>query len=230
MKLLTTCFSSFLVGSANGFAHRGSVRLQSAAALERVTRRSTSALRQSYLENLSSPSNTINIHQNRQYGSAPAITSMNLELADILANGVIETAKRNGFAPIVVTVLDINANSIVQKRMDGPVHAAFPEFSLAKAFTCVSMKTSSREFRDKYTADGDPTKMAQLTSMMSIADMAAFPGGVLVKNELGDVVGAIGVSGAAGDEDEYCALRSVWDSGLGLTTQPTEHSCSTAQD
>jgi len=155
---------------------------------------------------------------------------MNLELADKLADRVIETAKRNGFAPIVVSVLDSNANQIVQKRMDGPVHAAFPEFSRAKAFTCVTMKTSSREFRDKYTADGDPAKMLQLTSMMSIADMAAFPGGVLVKNMSGDVVGAIGVSGAAGDEDEYCALRSVWDSGLGLTTQPTEHSCATAKE
>jgi len=155
---------------------------------------------------------------------------MNLELANKLANNVVETVQRNSFPPVAVSVLDAQANVIVQKRMDGMVHAAFPEFSCAKAFTCVTMKTSSRQFQMKYTQDNDPAKMAQLNSMMTIAKMAAFPGGVLLKNDVGDVVGAIGVSGAAGDEDEYAALRAVWDSGLPLSTQPAEHSCSTAKD
>ena len=39
-----------------------------------------------------------------------------------------------------------------------------------------------------------------------------------------------GVSGAAGDEDEYAALKGVWDSGLAISTWPLEHSCTTAQD
>ena len=120
---------------------------------------------------------------------------------------------------------------LVQKRMDGNVHAAFPEFAYAKAYTCVIFDTSSREFRDKYTKDNDAAKIAQLNSMMEITGkMAAFPGGVLLRNGENEVIGAIGVSGAAGDEDEYAALKSVWDSGLGLTTQPTEHSCTTALD
>ena len=154
---------------------------------------------------------------------------MNLELADALSNAVIAAAKRNRFPPIVVTVLDESANALVQKRMDGNIHAAFPEFSYAKAYTCVTMNVSSREFRDKYTRDGDAAKIAQLNSMMAITGkMAAFPGGVVVRNANGEVVGAIGVSGAAGDEDEYAALRGVWDSGLPLTTMPVEHSCTTA--
>jgi len=120
---------------------------------------------------------------------------------------------------------------LVQKRMDGDVHAAFPEFSYAKAYTCVTMNTSSRDFRDKYTMDNDASKIAQLNSMMEITGkMAAFPGGVLLRNGDNEIIGAIGVSGAAGDEDEYAALKSVWDSGLGLTTQPLEHSCTTALD
>lgn len=118
---------------------------------------------------------------------------------------------------------------LVQKRMDGDVHAAFPEFSYAKAYTCVTMTTSSRDFRDKYTKDNDAAKIAQLNSMMAITSkMAAFPGGILLRNEENEVIGAIGVSGAAGDEDEYAALKGVWDSGFALTTQPVEHSCTTA--
>ena len=92
------------------------------------------------------------------------------------------------------------------------------------------MGISSREFRDKYTATNDNAKIGQMNSMMAISGkMAAFPGGVLLRNEENEIVGAIGVSGAAGDEDEYCALNSVWESNLSLQTQPTEHSCTTVK-
>lgn len=60
--------------------------------------------------------------------------------------------------------------------------------------------------------------------------MAAFPGGILLRNVENEVVGAIGVSGASGDEDEYVALKSVWDSGLSLRTQPKGHCCTTVKE
>lgn len=64
---------------------------------------------------------------------------------------------------------------------------------------------------------------------ISGGQMAPFPGGILLK--LGEhVVGAVGVSGAAGDEDEYCAIRGVMEADLGLTTVPEQHSCSTVKD
>jgi hypothetical protein len=52
--------------------------------------------------------------------------------------------------------------------------------------------------------------------MVSITDgkMAPFPGGVLIKSESGVVIGAVGVSGASGDEDEFCALQGVQNAGL----------------
>ena len=187
---------------------------------------------------------------------------LTLEIADRLANGVIDCVKRqvdttsyrlfalysscsdmmyllltqslfrNKFAPVAVNVVDANANVLVQKRMDGCIHVGIPDFSYAKAYTCVVTNLSSREFRDKYTGDGDPAKFCQMNSMIDISRgrMAAFPGGVLLRNRDDDVVGAIGVSGASGDEDEYVCLRSVWDSGLPLITRPKEHNCTTSRE
>lgn len=45
----------------------------------------------------------------------------------------------------------------------------------------------------------------------------------------GDIVGAVGVSGAAGDEDEFCALEGVTQCSLSgeLQTVPEKHSCKT---
>jgi uncharacterized protein GlcG (DUF336 family) len=139
---------------------------------------------------------------------------------------------RNKFAPVAVNVVDQQANVLVQKRMDGVIHVGIPEFSYAKAYTCIVMNLASREFRDKYTGGNDITKVCQMNSMIDISGgkMAAFPGGILLRNIDNEVVGAIGVSGASGDEDEYACLKSVWDSRLPLITQPRNHSCNTLSE
>ena len=67
--------------------------------------------------------------------------------------------------------------------MDGCPPAGIPEFSFAKAYTCISMSLSSRAFRDKYTADAaDPGKYCQMLSMVNITGgkMAPFPVSVSV--------------------------------------------------
>ena len=56
--------------------------------------------------------------------------------------------------------------------------------------------------------------------------MAPFPGGVLLKSKQdGCVIGAIGVSGAAGDEDEYCAIIAAAQSLFGdaIVFEPARH-------
>jgi len=145
---------------------------------------------------------------------------------------MLSPLSRNKFAPVAINIVDKQANVLVQKRMDGCIHVGIPEFSYAKAYTCVVTSLASREFRDKYTSDNSPAKFCQMNSMVDITGgkMAAFPGGVLIRNNDNEVIGAIGVSGASGDEDEYAGMKSVWDSGLPLTTQPKEHSCSTVKE
>jgi|EP01043_Picozoa_sp_COSAG02_P003029 uncharacterized protein GlcG (DUF336 family) len=57
-------------------------------------------------------------------------------------------------------------------------------------------------------------------------------GGVLLRAKSdGGVVGAVGISGASADEDEYCALTAVWscnadDIATTCTTEPLDHSVS----
>ena len=58
---------------------------------------------------------------------------------------------------------------------------------------------------------------------LSKGKMAACPGGVVIKNSKGEILGAVGVSGASGDEDEYSAIRGVIEAGLGLVPVPEKH-------
>ena len=62
-------------------------------------------------------------------------------------------------------------------------------------------------------------------------------GGVLVRSAAdGSVVGAVGVSGAAADEDEYLAIEGVrvacatLSSYSLLITEPPEHRCTTLKE
>jgi uncharacterized protein GlcG (DUF336 family) len=152
-----------------------------------------------------------------------AHTKLTLALADSLANAAIKTAKHRKFAPVSVVVIDSSGNIIVSKRMDGCSPVGIPQFALAKAKTCVAMRMSSREFRDRYTKSNDPQKYCQMLSMVQITDggMAPFPGGLPIKahfesasSHKSEVIGAIGISGAAGDEDEECALSALEHEGF----------------
>lgn len=139
---------------------------------------------------------------------------MKLELAEKISSAAVALATKMKFAPVTVVVLDASGNTVVTKRMDGCAPVGIPQFAHAKANTCVVMKLpSSRAFRDKYTNDKDPAKFCQMLSMVSLTQgnggMAPFPGGVLVIDDHKIVHGAIGVSGAAGDEDEACAYAGL---------------------
>jgi len=45
---------------------------------------------------------------------------------------------------VTVHVLDSEGHQIVSRRMDGCSALGIPDFALAKAFTCLAMKISSR--------------------------------------------------------------------------------------
>lgn len=159
------------------------------------------------------------------------VKTISLEAADEIATIVVETCKRHEFKPISVSVVDASSEIIVQKRMDGCPSPNFAKFALAKAVTASSLMMPSRSFSAKYASD-QPAKMFQGIAMVGIADanLAPFPGGVVIRDkDTSEVLGAVGVSGAAGDEDEYCALAGVHQSRIGAVTktEPASHSCKT---
>jgi uncharacterized protein GlcG (DUF336 family) len=138
-----------------------------------------------------------------------------------------------------------------QHKKDGCNAGAYASFSHAKARTCIHLNTSSRGFREKYTT-GEAALFTQASCMVTVmqGDLLPIAGGVLIQSVLdGSVVGAVGVSGAAADEDEYLALLGVQvglnqyiennndnnndnrnkeqPSQLQFATIPTEHCCKT---
>ena len=73
------------------------------------------------------------------------------------------------------------------------------------------MGFGSRELLDR--AGKNPVFFASL-NVASQGRMIAVPGGVLIKNAGGDVIGAVGISGDTSDRDEECALAGIKAAGL----------------
>jgi uncharacterized protein GlcG (DUF336 family) len=160
--------------------------------------------------------------------------SLTLKAADAIANNAIQAVdKLAKYSPVCVTVLDSTGFVLVQKRMDGCPAGAYLQFSYTKAQTCINLETSTRHFRNKYLgSEAGPPQFTQAASMVSVMakDLIPIAGGVLVKNaQDGTVVGAVGVSGASADEDEYLALEGIKAIRMDemFITIPEDHSCKT---
>lgn len=159
--------------------------------------------------------------------------TLSLKVADDIASKAIQVAERNAFSPIAVCVMDANGNAIVTKRMDHCPANVYASMAEHKANTCIGMKCSTRAYGDKYLMPtSTPDQFMRLGSQIASQSgkVISFPGGVVIKcADEGTILGSIGVSGAAGNEDEYCALQGVQLSTISdqVTTEPEDHSCTT---
>ena len=130
------------------------------------------------------------------------------------ANAIIEVALAEGrkrdFASLAVAVLDAGGHLIAFQREDG---AGFARFNIAygKAWGALGMGFGTRELAER--AAKFPTFVAAL-SVTTQGRMIPSPGGVLIVGADQEVVGAVGISGDVGDNDEACAVAGIEAAGL----------------
>jgi uncharacterized protein GlcG (DUF336 family) len=73
------------------------------------------------------------------------------------------------------------------------------------------MGLGSREISDR--AAKQATFYTMLASV-SGGRLVTVPGGVLIRDGSGDIIGAVGISGDTSDKDEACAIAGVAAAGL----------------
>src|ERR671919_2587345 len=117
------------------------------------------------------------------------------------ARAIVEDVVANASGPVSVFVADAHGELVAAATMDG----AAPDTRLnaqRKAYTAArSDATSTRELADK--ARADPAERASFDPFFTF-----FLGGVAVFQD-GRRVGAVGVSGLPGEDDEQLALVAI---------------------
>ena len=138
------------------------------------------------------------------------MNSITLQQASIVADKALERGRQLGFAPLTVAVLDAGGQLKVLKREDGS-SLLRPEIATGKAWGVLGMGFGGRKLARR--AAKMPMFFTALNAM-SDGRMVPVPGGVLIRDAAGAIVGAVGISGDASKSDEICAVFGIEAAGL----------------
>ena len=138
------------------------------------------------------------------------MSALNLHTATTISNHALALGRELSAAPLTVAVLDAGGHLISLLREDG-ASLLRPQIAIAKAWGAVALGKGSRAI----AADAQQ-RPAFIGALNNLADGKLVPaaGGVLIRDERGAVIGAIGITGDTSDIDEQCAIGAVQAVGL----------------
>ena len=143
---------------------------------------------------------------------------LTLSAAATILDAALAEGRRLKLAPLAVAVLDAGGHLGAFKREDGAGIARF-DIAFSKAWGSLGMGFGSRELTER--AAKNPTFISVLSTVTG-GRMAPSPGGVLVLDDQHRVIGAVGVSGDIGDNDELSAVAGVEAVGLTAVARTVE--------
>ena len=141
---------------------------------------------------------------------------ISLAEASAIVDAAIAAGRKAGLNPLTVAVLDAGGHMVAVKREDrsGILRV---EVATGKAYAALGMGVPTRLLRDRLA---DRPNFVSGLSAASDGRFVAVPGGVLIRDKDGAILGAVGISGDASDKDEYCAIEGV--KAARLTPDPAE--------
>lgn len=126
-------------------------------------------------------------------------------IADALAAG-----QQHGFKPLTVVVLDAGGHVLAAARQDGASNNRF-EIAQGKAYGALALGMGSRAIMER--AEQQAYFIAAATAALG-GRLIPVPGGVLVRDGDGTIMGAVGISGDSSDNDETAASTAIEAAGL----------------
>jgi len=143
-------------------------------------------------------------------------SSLTLATAARIIDAAIEIRAKEALLPLAVAVLDAGGNVVAFKREDGCGVLRF-DIARGKAWAALGMGMSTRQIRDRLAQR--PAFQGALAAA-SDGRFIPVPGGVLILDDAGRAIGAVGISGDASDKDEYCAIEAI--KAVGFASDPAE--------
>lgn len=143
-----------------------------------------------------------------------ATTPLDLETARTILAAARAHGSSAGLKPLTVIVLDAGGHLLAAEREDGASIGRF-EIAHGKAHGALALGMGSRSIMAR--AEQQAFFVAAVTSALG-GDLIPVPGGVLVRDADGALLGAVGVTGDTSDNDELAAVGGI--EAAGLVAQP----------
>jgi len=138
------------------------------------------------------------------------MTCISLDQARTIVAGALKEGRSLGLKPLSVVVLDAGGHMVAFAREDNSSNLR-PQIAMAKASGALALGVSSRTIGDM--AIERPTFISAAAGL-NPAGIVPAAGGVLIRNAVGELIGAVGVTGDTSDNDEAAALAGIKAAGL----------------
>lgn len=135
---------------------------------------------------------------------------LSLDQARTIITEAFARGTADGMAPLAVVVLDAGGHLKAFERQDGASFGRF-EVGHGKAYGAIALGIGSRALNG--AAEVRPHFVQAVNGALGGA-LVPVPGGVLVADDTGVLLGSVGVSGDNSDNDEACAVSGIEAAGL----------------
>jgi uncharacterized protein GlcG (DUF336 family) len=130
---------------------------------------------------------------------------LGIEAARVIIAEALKAGQAAGLKPLSVVVLDAGGHVMAFERSDGSSPGRF-DIARAKAHGAVMLGLGGRAQMAR--AEAQPYFMAALSGVYD-GKILPVPGGVLIRDAVGAVVGAVGVTGDTSDNDAMAAEAGI---------------------
>jgi uncharacterized protein GlcG (DUF336 family) len=141
------------------------------------------------------------------------MAGLSLTQASTIVEAALRKGRETGCAPLAVAVLDDGGHLKAFAREDG-AGIIRPQIAVGKAWGALGMGMGSRALARRVAEQPQAASFFVALNAMSDGRVVPAPGGVLIRDGAGAVVGAVGISGDVSDKDEACALAGIQAAGL----------------
>jgi uncharacterized protein GlcG (DUF336 family) len=139
-----------------------------------------------------------------------SMTALTLDTARKILDAALAKAAELKLKPLVVTVLDARGCVKATAAQDG-TSLMRAEVAHGKAYGALSMGMGSRALFKRAT---EQAFFIDAVNTLAKGALVPVPGGVLIRDKSGDLLGAIGISGDTSDNDEASAVVGIEAAGL----------------
>lgn len=136
--------------------------------------------------------------------------TITLTQARAIIDAALAEARDRNAQPLAIIVLDAGAHPVAFAREDGASLFRF-DIARAKASGALGMGADTRVIATR--AASNPVFFQSVVAVTG-GQLALSPGGVLIRDVEGRLIGAVGTSGDTGDMDEACAIAGIAAAGL----------------
>lgn len=131
--------------------------------------------------------------------------TMTLNLARTIVDVALAKATELKLKPLGIAVLDVRGALVAFAGQDG-ISLMRPQIATAKAYGALALGMGSRAI---FKRAQEQAFFIDAVNSLAQGAIIPVPGGVLIRDEAGVLVGALGISGDTSDNDEICAIAAI---------------------